>query len=508
MRDAVQFGWTRPILRVELPVEYFEDWLEYPSWRRTSTVQTKHAWADIAVRGDYSFGVRFPERGPLHPQWWLHPFDTGDPGVLEMLDHAIPADTSPAPFEHRSGWRIHPYVDFYRYWEVYHLFDAMNAAQLCGPLLNTPAANDAIENMRTYLGQMIQISNAWAERARQTYVAAAGTFEWVSLYRTLQAAALHARDKRPNKLRACIALLKRTGLSVEDLKDGIRNTLLVLWHDSHLLDHNRLPTGAERLLQQDIKRAIGFVETIDKRRIDYRDPRWYITDHQPMEWAELKTALPFEHWLSQEMFPRMASIYMRRASQLHFMHAVPVTEEQFRSAMLRQWPESYGFRRFLILFKRLHDLLNSERGAILTFREHNVVDYMILGCLVVERMITEWWRGCNPGAAKLPPFDVMLNSVASVLTRGMRRGSVEARLSALANSAKLHYLTSAGRLPLLSNSTRTGRAYVLSTLHNLRVLRNYSAHHDCLDWDLAQGREGARAMRTIVGAVALVLALP
>jgi hypothetical protein len=152
-------------------------------------------------------------------------------------------------------------------------------------------------------------------------------------------------------------------------------------------------------------------------------------------------------------------------------------------------------------------LLNKDRDSLVTFRDQNLVDYMILGCLVVERMVTEWWRQQKPLASETPPLDVMLLDLANTLAAMLRVRPVDDLLKQNAKKAKLHALKQGDKLPLLAVG-KTGRQFLFTTLHNLRVLRNYSAHHDCLDYDLTYGREGGRAMRVIVGAVALFLALP
>jgi hypothetical protein len=133
---------------------------------------------------------------------------------------------------------------------------------------------------------------------------------------------------------------------------------------------------------------------------------------------------------------------------------------------------------------------------------------MILGCLVVERMIAEWWRRRNPAATDLPVLDVMLSDLANALTSTMSLSPIDGLLRRHAKYAKLYGLQRGHRLPLLTDGLASGRRFIFTTLHNLRVFRNYSAHHDCLDFELTFGRDGARAMKVMVRAVVLLLCLP
>jgi hypothetical protein len=507
VRDAVRYRWVTPRLRIAIPREYFEEWTEFPLWSRESKVREIHRWADLAVRGDFDFGLTFPSKGRLTGDWYLHPFDTEAGEVREILQHAISPEEHPEPFTHPRGGTVHPYVDFFSYWEAYRLMESLQAAKLFKPIPNTPGAGKAAGGILEHLPQLIERSNGSLERIRKSYAAASPVFEWVSLYRTALAAAVHTRGRRPDLRAASRHLLNRVNRDAAMLRDELRDVLLVLWRDWHVFKTRRISPGAKRHLQQDVKRAVDFLEAITGAPVDYRDPHWYITDRQPRRWAELYEVLPYEHWLAQESFPRTASVYLHSARRLRFRLRVPITEIELREAMQARWPASYGFRRFTILFKRLHDLINKDRDTLVTFTDTNPVDYMILGCLVVERMVTEWWRGRNPQVPRLPSFGIMLEAVANELTTLMKCKPVAIPLKRLASRAKLHTLRTDDRLPFLPPA-KTARQFVVRTLHNLRVLRNYSAHHDSLDFEMSFGREGHRAMRVIVGSVALLLSLP
>jgi hypothetical protein len=507
VRDAVRYRWTTPRLRIALPREYFDDWTEFPLWSRESSVRPEHSWADLAVQGDFDFGLTFPPKGRLTGDWYLHPFDTDADEVREMLEHAISPEEHPEPFTHPRGGTVYPYVDFFPYWEAYRLMESVRAAELFEPIANTPQAEEAAKGVVKNFDRYIGWSNGWLEKIRREYAFTSQAFEWVSLYRTALAASVHTQRKKPDLRSACKQLVARVGRDADTLKDELRNVLLRLWRDWHLFDRYYSARGAELHLQQDIKRAVDLIETFTQRGLDYRDPRWYVTDRNQRPWAQLHEALPFEHWLAQESFPRQAAVYLTSARQLRFRHRVPTDEASLREAMRSRWPASYGFRRFTILFKRMHDLINKDRDSLVTFTDTNPADYMILGCLVVERMVTEWWRRKNPSAAKLPSFDIMLEGLADELTTLLKCKPVATLLVQHKDSAKLHALGPSDRLPL-QPPARSARQFVFRTLHNLRILRNYSAHHDCLDFELSFGREGHRAVKAIVGSVALILSLP
>ena len=506
LADAVKWKWVTPVLRIEIPADYFTDWSEYPvTSPRKSIVRPEHEWADIVVRGDFSFGLTFPPKGRLSGNWFLHPFDDRDPICDEIRRHAIPAAATPEPVQLADGRTIQRYVDFFPYWQAYRLLESIDAARLIQPIVNTPDAAGAAQTVVDAMPMLIDFSNRKLAGVASAYVHAAPTFEWVSLYRTLLGASVEARGKKLDVRAAARRVLRRIGKTPDELKDELRDVLLTLWKEWHSFD-NRPPIGAERHLQQDIKRAVDFIEEVSGTEVDYCDSRWYITDRNPRRWAQLHEALPFEHWLAQEGFARRARLYLRLPRRLR-VPGLPTTEAELRAAMIARWPSSYAFRRFLISLHRIHELLRSDQKTRVTFTEHNVVDYMVLGCLVVERMIAERWKQQNPGKA-LPAFDAMLVSLADELTTMMKRKPISTLFKTHRKSTLLHALKKGDRLPFLTRTPRSARDFVFVTLHNLRVLRNYSAHHDVLDPELSFGRTGGRAMRTIISAVALLLSLP
>jgi hypothetical protein len=508
LREAVRYGWTAPSLRIAVPREYFDDWTDYPLWSRQSSVRPEHEVFDWAVRGEFASAVMFPGKGRLTGDWYLHPFDTTDRDVNELLAHALALTEFPEAVEHASGAVIHPYVDFFPYWGGYRLMESSFCANLFQPIPNTPHAAAAAAQVVREIDILLRYSDARLAAVRSSYATRANTFNWISMYRTMLAATVHARGKRPNHQHACRQLFRRMSVTIDELRDQIRDTLLEMWHDWHWMYKTALPRGAERYLQQDIKRATDFIATIAGTPSNYRDLRWYISDRMPRRWAELYDALPYEHWIAQETFARRAALYLTDTKRFRFRHPVPTSETELQKALDRRWPMSYGFRRFTLLFKRLHDLLNRDSESLVTFTDRNVIDYMILGCLVVERMVTEWWLAQNPSAAKLPSFDVMLEHLAIEFARLSGCSPINRLLHKHRDAAKLHALKTGARLPLLAATSASQRQFVFTTLHNLRVMRNYSAHHDCLDYELSYGREGAKAMRVIVRAVALLLSLP
>jgi hypothetical protein len=509
LSDAITWGWISPVLRVALPPDYFTDWVEHPVITRRSKVRDEHRWADAAVRLDFGLHLRFRSREePLSRRWYLHPLDLHDDPLMEdMKRHAVAAPYQPDSIVLANGRKISPYVDFFNYWSVYHLAESIEAATLAMPILNTPTAEVTARALLEQIGAHVSYSNGRIAHARARHESAFSTFDWISLYRTAEAASLLGKVSRATLRKACHQILDLSGRTVESLKDEIRDVLLTRWQDFRGSENDRLPP-LKTYLQQDIKRAIDFLESVTRRPTDYRDVRWYFTGFEPPANAQLHEVLPFEHWLAQESFPRYAGIYLRSVARLKLRgETIPTSTAAIRKAMIRRWATSYAFRRFLISFHRLHELLNSDRHSLITFREHNTVDYMVLGCLVVERMIAEWWIERNPQAPKMPPLDLMLVDLANELTSILRVRSVEQVLKGNKKRADLYGLKRGDRLPFL-RAPRSGRELVASTLHNLRVFRNYSAHHDALDFELTFRREGARAMRTIVAAVALLLALP
>jgi hypothetical protein len=86
------------------------------------------------------------------------------------------------------------------------------------------------------------------------------------MHRTLLAATVYARGKRPNKRHGCRRLAARFTLTADELRYQVGGSLLELLRKWHWIYKEQLPRGAARHLQQDIKRAIDFIDVVTGER--------------------------------------------------------------------------------------------------------------------------------------------------------------------------------------------------------------------------------------------------
>lgn len=502
IHGAAALGWLTPALRIAIPHEYYETWPDFPRCGREPGVDPELRWAHMAVTGQWMPSV---ERDSSD-EWFLHPFDGGDdPDAPLILRHRSDPRVDPPTFVHSNGRLIRPWVDFYPYWQAYRLDASIRAAEINPRLFNTPDLDGQVASLQQSLRSWREFTAGRLERVTESFAAYAPAFEWLSLYRTLAAIDLDPSVER-DRAKACQAICQRLNVTIDELQDQIRDVLLVLWQEQPRFGERALPPKLRMLLQQDVQRACEFVESVSERPIDYRNSRWHFPDGMPRLNAQLIDALPKENWLAREEFASFAAMYLR--APLPSLSWIPTTEAGLEAAAAAWAPVSYAFRRFMLLFKRLHDFFNSDRDSLMTFRDHNVVDYLCVLGLVVEKLIVERWKRQRVSAKAMGNFNEILGTIADEVQQRYAVQGVRERLKAAAEDAKLHKLKAGQQLPFTEIAAGAKPAEIIfAVLHNVRIFRNYAAHHDVLDFELTYKTEGGRAIEVVVAAVALVLGL-
>lgn len=231
----------------------------------------------------------------------------------------------------------------------------LDAAVLFQGPLNIPDAAKLLRAVQRQLPELVDRSNGWIGALRGRWRAREAVFDWLSRYRTLLGAWSWSELPWPKVVEATRALVSELGLTPEVVKEGIRETLLVLHNDWQFREREdprwRKPLFA---LQQDIEYALRFWETISGETVDLDDPFWgYPEDHWRRHWTPLPDALPREDLRAKLDFPRDTGFYVRIYNSVA-PEPHRLDEPTARDLLRRWWPHSVALRRLVLAFARMH----------------------------------------------------------------------------------------------------------------------------------------------------------
>jgi len=496
LREIVQYGWLTPVLRVRLPESFYLNWEHYATISFMNVAESDEWAAQFYLRcaTNHPSIVERPETS--EGNWYTHYLDRKDhPLTKRILDNAIPTGpgiVDPEPIQHpRGNQTIYPWIDVFSYWQAYELAEILNATILFSPIRDTPQAADRIEWVSTNLKDLRNDTQARIRGVQQRWEKRKPVFDWISRYRTLLAAHLEARGDQDKVLKAAPRLMKQLDLTPDRMREGIRDTLLTLWQywEPWKGKHEIVPQLIRQHLQEDISRAIDFLRDATGKEIDLGDPFWGVPkDRMNRGWTPLPEVLPYEAFTAKTSFPVQASIYLESLSKL-----LKFDESKIENVTNIWWPKSVAFRRFCLAFKRLHQYFYSKEGLI-DLRESTPVEFITLCALLSEKILRDRVLETRGSGTRSPKFiPLILDSVRSVLsslkTKGTGIATNELKF-VLENRADLHDLPTNPQNPFVSESDFTHSdpltRRLLSCFCNFAILRNYVAHHDVLDEELAQ----------------------
>lgn len=499
--DLVRYGWIEPVLRIELPKSYYLSWENFPSLSIRDTIAEEDCWASHL----WAMGAR-TYRGSVDPkgkEWYRHFLDVPDHWVTRTaLAHQLPTDGScvPQAFSHPGPPErtICPWIDFFAYWQAYHVTEILQAIFVCGrPRL--PEVRQRLEALLAKADELEELAQLRLGAIRKRWERRREVFDWLSRLRTLLGIwnYEHPVQDDDEKSQECIRaaaeeIVRNAGLTVVDLMNHVRDHLLTLWREwgdappSH---------RSKLLLQQDIELAHWLVGVINGKPVPYDDPFWgFPADQMSREWAPLPSVLSFEADDAKREFPSHADIAL---SDSAFNQVVPpekrLDEEAIEELTAKWWLRSAPFRRFVLAFDRLyrHYVGQVNEGRLVGLTEETPVEFLILCALLAEKLLNEWLHPEQPkgfhalvrAAAELvaPPYGVKDQGAFSAEVK-------ETISSGLLSKTALHDLSQRPRNPFVEacdfrHSEPVAR-FLLKSFVNFAVLRNYSAHHDCIDGQL------------------------
>jgi hypothetical protein len=509
--DAVRWGWVEPSLRVRLPDTFFLEWDNYPKRPRLGSLRPSDVWADELHDAVIIYwpSVQLDRNEDVN-QWFVHPFDRSNSPETDVIRaHAISAAAEHEPnlIHHSSGVEIAPYIDFFPYWQVYRLAESIAAATLFKPVFNTPAAEKLIRMLIDELPRWREFSGHRIARIERESRQRENTFEWLSRYRTLLGAAVDADSNAREVALAAKEIAAGIAASADALKTEIRDVLLVLFQEWKWdLRSAHIGKPVVDYLRQDIKLAVDFVAEGTGVAAPLNDPVWTSDSRCEHLWARMDEALPYELERARDEFPFLASMYLADfAESVH----VPALESRLEVLTRAWWSESYPFRRFTLLFHRLHGTLGGDTKERITFDEENTVDYLILCTLVAEKLMAWFWLREHSQPAELPGFKSLLLASLTRVAQSLKVEPPEEQFNALYSGTALYDLTTTRKLKFFESVSaledERRLQWLVRTALNFAIMRNYAAHHECLDAELTYSESGNQALTAVTTLVVLLL---
>lgn len=513
LRHMVESGWISPVLRVQLPQAAFETWTDYPnlSMRGTEHCPESDRWA----LGLWANAMCPPPPAlPTDPSWWVYFLDDAtEPLTIEVRAHTIDAHlptSMPPSFPHAGPQKIPTWLDFFSYWQAYHVAELLRAVSLTVRV--TPGFDKRVAGGAETL---LQLTDARAKRIARRWEARRSTFEWLSRFRTLLASWSHSEREWSDVVSASTQLARDSRLTGDRVVAKIRNTLLVLWQEWSHFDDPLLGNAELRgLLRQDIEYALSLAEILSGRSADFLAPCWKSRDRHTHEWAQLIDALPLEDELARHRFPRMAMDYLKDAVATLPAPLAPSTTG-IEQLLAQHWHELRPLRRFCLAFSRVHEQLSGpDLREEKVIRCHERIDQLVAMVLNAERVLAAVHRQRSGSRRHSDLIPMVRGQISHLLPHldlpdATAQRHVIERLNALLPRTKLHEIANLNAnlfiLPADVSSGSPAADCVTAGFVNFVIARNYAAHHDSLDEDLIYPND--RGPADHLGRIAVVSSL-
>ncbi len=492
LAEMVRFGWITPVLRVEIPARFIQSWENFPTFSRRGAVHPDDRWADHAW---VSAAISLPRGDDDSEDWYQHPLDSENPITEEIRGHAIaagPGHPEPELVAHPRVDRLQvmPWIDYFAYWQSYELAETLKAVRLFTPVLNTPTAERALENALSSFDQLKEFSDRRIATVHRRYQERRRVFDWVSRFRTLVGRASEKHTSGDLRL-AAQNLSSQLDLTLAQVKEDIREVLLVMWREWDFAN-STIPQEMRRCFQKDIERAVRFHDLISEDRIDPFDIWWDPPDPNPRRWERLKEVLPLEWNKARLSLARFSRYYLKRFA------AISAAEMMFDTDKVKKltdkwWWHSFDFQRFCLSFHRLHEHYG---GSVNDDNDVGVVaetpqEFLILCALHLEKFLSRQKQVTQPGshAASVKPLLLFVLERALKGYFGLAAADVEESKKRTGQRFKaetrLHDLPSTKTNPFNGFDDIEDKLQFFETaVVNYAILRNYVAHHSCLDYEI------------------------
>ena len=519
LRQLVEAGWVRPVLRVPLPRAVFDTWPDYPllGGAASNDCPEGDRWA-LALYLD-TVSSSSSADGADGEDWWLHPLDADGWLGQAARDHAVdPGNPSllPPVFRHaRDHQEVAPWLDYFAYWQAFQVIEVLEAitARFAFPTDELPTEVQLRWSVTGAHRVAGQVRARWKTRVKG--------FGHLSTVRTVFGAAASHSDPPDlgDTLRRAGA---RFGFDVAALRHDLRDTLLVLWRDwgRGSVPLLRLYPAAAELLRQEVEYAVEAIRLLGGS-VDFYDPFWF-DGRQQHEWADLIEALPLEREQARAAFADVAPEYLKKLKSV-LPTGVPADTDALADLLACHWAANPPLRRLVLAFHRLHRELGPQRLAAEEGSVHAAerIEQLLLTALHGERVLSLVQRR-RKGGSRYPDATKLFNETLQHVLIHLcltKRGVCEKALKEAKRLKKerdqLHDIDATGLRLVAPPDVASGDAAadaIVAAFVNLSLFRNYAAHHDALDAELiypsaddAEQHPGKVALTSVLLAVVLCL---
>lgn len=494
LSDIVRWGWLVPMFRIEIPSRFIQSWENFPIYSQKGEFHSEDHWANSAwYLATHSFRV-------IHDgsdDWYLHPFDSNDPGSQEILTHAIPAGTGhpdPELVDHPrfKDAKVKPWIDFFAHWQAYQLKETLAAAELLPPILNTPNSKERISNAASHFESAKKWSDHRIASVQQRYEGWKHVFDWVTQAHTMVGCASDDHTHQDFE-KAAQQIVRKLGLTPEKLREDIRGGLLEMWEEWKIRN-STISKGMRRSFQNDIATAIWFHDLVSNEKIDPYDEWWDPPDPEPRRWTRLHDALPYERHKARVELTLRAPSYLKRFNEIS-PEEFRFDDQRVKKLTKEWWPHGSEFRRFCISFFRLHKhysgRVNEDSETEITVATPQ--DYLILCALHIEKFLSQQKQLAEPGCKAASVSGLILYIANAVHAHFFKLPGKECEASRerirarFGEATQLHDLPKTQTNPFSSfEDAKDSLAFFETAAVNFLILRNYVAHHSCLDFEIIQ----------------------
>ena len=493
VHDLVRLGLARPKYSYLFPEAFFRSWDGFPVLPIPDGVVKDFEWASAlwlwehAPRSDW-----YAADKPC--QAYIHPLDReGDPIGSSILDHAIRWEEveEEGRRELLESPRLSHAVHLFPYWEAYRLHDLSKALPICSPIPNTPDVRQRVEALLARLDEYVAtsshairgVTDRWDERTK--------LFEVISLYRTARGVKRHARVDGVDLAEVARTVVARSSITPAEFALQIRELLLVTWNDWASREGGAFaPRVLREHLREDVDLGREILEHTIGREVDPLDQFWNPPDFNPRRWARLKDVLIFEDWEAKESFVEYAPLYLKETARL-WAGQLKVDRQLLAELCRLGWGRSVGFRRFVLAFHRLHCHFRgraTDVGHLVHLTVETPMAYLTLCALETEKLLYEAFRLVWTVPRKAPNLNALFGAMFGRLADAFDLDVSQVDLEALLRKhTRLHNLEQTRELPfcrLDDIGTEEKAEFVARAFVNVAILRNYVAHHDCMDTQL------------------------
>ncbi len=489
LRDCTRLGWIEPVLRIRIPDRFLLAWSDFPGLQFQGDFLSEDTWVNqLWLRSVSSIPTDDWEQDG---RWYRHYLDCPDHDLTsQVAKHRIESgrECEPEAILHpRSPTEVYPWLDFFAYWQAFELADIVEAAVLIPALYDVPNAKECLDSLKQSLPRRQEFANCKVRVRREQWASRRKTFDWLSRFRTLMGGTVGIKGPPQSiVVDAVRQMASDLGLDGNTIKNEVRDVLLVL--HAQWTNRARNEPGCfalVRALRQDIEYAVEFWQIVGGQALDFNDAFWgYPANGWQGRWTTLPDALPREDLRAKQRFPHEASRYLSAYNLLAPQRRC-LDETAIEQLVNGWWSHCTPLRRFCLAFSRMHDHYRGTAEELASLQERTPIEFLLLAALHAEKLLGEVLTGAPTGFA---------GRVCEAAKNVAQKLSVSERplfgtcLNGALNNTKLHNLPETMKMPFVTDADiehadPIGKRLVVS-FANYAVLRNYAAHHDCLDGKL------------------------